>query len=180
MPTDKEIVTTMQENPEKGFRLLMSSYMQPVYWHIRRLVVAHDDAQDATQETFMRVFRAFDQYKPEYALKPWILRIATHEALRLLGHHQGKTMLSLDDEASAELFNLKADEYVDYGDKLAVKLQQAVLTLPVKQQLAFNFRYFDELTYEEIATITDSTAANVKANYHFAKEKIVEYMKNHD
>ena len=84
------------------------------------------------------------------------------------------------DEASEDIFNLKADEYVDYNDVVAIKLQQAVHALPFKQQLAFNLRYFDDLSYEEIAEITDSEAANVKANYHIAKEKIVQYIKNHD
>lgn len=169
----------MKENPKTGFSLLMASYMKPVYWHIRRLVVAHVDAQDVMQETFVRVFRSFSQYDESQPLTAWIFRIATNEALRLLGKRKGEMQLSLE-EASDDLFNLKADEYVDYSDAEAVKLQKAILALPAKQQIAFNLRYYDEMSYDDIALITGSTAANVKANYHNAKEKIVNYLKTND
>lgn len=179
MPIDNDIISAMREEPEKGFNKLMAVYMRPIYWHIRRLVVAHDDAQDVLQETLVRIFHAFDQYNPQFSLKSWIFRIATNESLRFLEHQRGKNILSLED-APEDVFNLKADEYVDYSDVLAVKLQQAVHILPLKQQLAFNLRYFDELSYEEIATITGFEKNNIKANYHIAKEKIVQYIKNHD
>lgn len=179
MPTDQDIVKAMKKDPQTGFRFLMDCYMKPVYWHIRRLVVAHDDAQDAMQETFLRVFRSFEQYDENQPLNAWIFRIATNEALRLLGKRKGEAQLSLD-EASDDLFNLKADDYVDYSDAEAVKLQKAILSLPAKQQIAFNLRYYDEMSYDEIALVTGSTAANVKANYHNAKEKIVNYLKTND
>lgn len=179
MPTDHEIISAMKKSPNKGMGLLMKAYMKPVYWHIRRLVVAHADAQDAMQETFVRVFRSFSQYNENQTLTAWIFRIATNEALRLLGKHKGKNELSLDD-TSEDLFNLKADAYVDYSNAEAVKLQKAILSLPAKQQIAFNLRYYDDLSYEDIALITGSTEANVKANYHYAKEKIVNYLKTND
>ena len=169
----------MVKDPDKWFGMLMKEYREPVYWHIRRLVVSHDDALDATQETFLRVFKSLYQFNAEYSLKAWILRIATNEALRLLGRNQGRITVSLD-EPTAEILNLRADDYFDYSDKLAIKLQQAVHSLPVKQQLAFNFRYYDEMSYEEIANVTGSTAANVKANYHIAKEKIIQFMNNNE
>ena len=179
MPTDQDIIKAMKKNPQQGFRLLMTSYMKPVYWHIRRLVVAHDDAQDAMQETFVRVFRSFAQYDENQSLTAWIFRIATNEALRLLGKRKGEAQLSLD-KASDDLFNLKADDYIDYNDIEAVKLQKAILALPAKQQIAFNLRYYDEMSYDDIALVTGSTAANVKANYHNAKEKIINYLKTND
>ena len=169
----------MVKDPDKGVEMLMKEYREPVYWHIRRLVVSHDDALDATQETFLKIFKAFDQFNAEYSLKSWILHIATNEALRLLGRNQGRITISLD-ESTAEILNLRADDYFDYSNKLAIKLQQAVHSLPVKQQLAFNFRYYDEMSYEEIANVTGSTAANVKANYHIAKEKIIQFMNNNE
>lgn len=169
----------MKKDPQTGFRLLMDSYMKPVYWHIRRLVVAHADAQDAMQETFVRIFRSFGQYDENLPLAAWVFRIATNEALRLLGKRKGVSQLSLD-EASDDLFNMKADDYVDYSDAVAVKLQKAILALPAKQQIAFNLRYYDEMSYDDIALVTGSTAANVKANYHNAKEKIVNYLKAND
>lgn len=177
MHNDKDIIKAVQADPEHGFRLLLKRYSEPVYWHIRRLVVAHDDAQDTSQETFVRVFCHFRQYDSKQSFKAWVFKIATNEALRLLGKRSGKVMVSLDDTPE-ETLNMKADEYFDYSDALSVKLQQAVHALPVKQQLAFNMRYYDELSYKEIAAVTGFTAANVKMNYHVAKEKIVKFMKS--
>ena len=171
---DTDIVSALKENAENGFRLLMARYKEAVYWHIRRLVVSHDDAQDAAQETFVRVFRSFSQFKGGCAFGTWIYRIATNEALRILERRRDG-QFSLDDPGVGAN-GMMADEYVDYSDLESVKLQKVILSLPTKQQLAFNLRYYDELSYEEIATITNSTAANVKANYHVAKEKIIRYM----
>ena len=179
MTDDNHILPAIRENAEKGFRLLMAEYREPVYWHIRRLVVSHADAQDATQEAFIRIFRSIDQYSGEGTFRAWIFRIATNEALRLLGRNQGKTTLSLDDTVTATL-TMKADDYFDYSDVEAVRLQKAITALPAKQQLAFNLRYYDDLSYREIAAITDSTEATVKANYHFAKEKIIKFMNSNE
>lgn len=175
MADDKDIITQLSQHPEQGFRQLMAKYKEPVYWHIRRLVVSHADAQDAVQETFVRIFRNFSQYDQTRSFKAWIFRIATNEALRMLGRQRGEQMLSLDDNTSG-LLNMKADCYFDASDELAVNLQKAILTLPAKQQLAFNLRYYDELSYEEIAEIADSTAASMKVSYNVAKEKIIKYM----
>lgn len=171
---DKELVELTVKEPEKGFRHLMAKYKEAVYWHIRRLVVAHEDAQDATQETFVRVFRSLSDFKSECSFRSWIYRIATNEALRLLSRHK-EERVSLDDSFS-ELSNLMADEYVDYSDLETVKLQKAILSLPTKQQLAFNLRYYNDLGYDEIAAIIGSTTDSVKSSYHIAKDKIVKYM----
>jgi RNA polymerase sigma-70 factor (ECF subfamily) len=179
MANDKEIIQAMRQDVEKGFRLLMASYKEPVYWHIRRLVVSHADAQDAAQETFMRVFRNFSQYNEENSFKAWIFRIATNEALRLLGRQKGDMMLSLD-EVTADMLGTKNDAHFDSSDAITMKLQQAILHLPAKQQLAFNLRYYDELSYEEIAEVAGSTAASMKVSYNIAKEKIIAYMNNND
>ena len=179
MTDDNQIIPLIRENAEKGFRLLMAKYKEPVYWHIRRLVVSHADAQDATQDTFLRIFRSFGQYSGEGSFKAWIFRIATNEALRLLGRNQGKTALSLDETPLVTL-TMKADDYLDYSNIEAVKLQKAITALPAKQQLAFNLRYYDDLSYKEIADVTGSTETTVKANYHFAKEKIIKYMNLND
>ena len=171
---DKDIIRTIREERETGFRLLMRKYKQPIYWHIRRLVVAHDDAQDATQETFIRVFRSFDKFKDDSSFRGWIFRIATNEALRLIGYRkQGQTSLEEDENG---VNRIASDNYVDYTDLEAVKLQKAILSLPTKQQATFNMRYYDELSYDEIAEATGSTASAAKMNFHIAKEKIIKYM----
>ena len=179
MTDNKDIIQAIRENAERGFRLLMAEYKEPVYWHIRRLVVNHADAQDATQDTFVRIFRSYEQYSGEGSFRAWVFRIATNEALRLLGRHQGKTMLSLEENVTATL-TMRADDYYDYSDVEVAKLQKAILALPAKQQLAFNLRYYDELSYEEIAEVTGASAASMKMNYHLAKEKIIEYMQKKD
>lgn len=162
------------KEPEKGFRYLMAKYRDTVYWHIRRLVVSHMDTQDATQETFVQIFRSISDFKGKGSFRSWIYRIATNEALRIVNRRQSD-QLSLDD-SPAELGNMIADDYVDYSDLETVKLQKAILSLPAKQQLAFNLRYYNELGYDEIAEIIGSTADSAKQNYHIAKEKIIKYM----
>lgn len=175
---DNVIIDTLKESPERGFRMLMMKYQEPLYWHIRRLVVSHDDAQDAAQETFVRIYRSFDQYRGDCSFRSWIYRIATNEALRIISKRR-QEVVSLESAATGVQF-IAGDNYIDYDDKVAVKLQKAILTLPPKQQLAFNLRYYDELSFDEIARIADSTPSSIKASYHVAKEKIVKYMNSND
>ena len=175
---DKDIVQALRKRSETGFRLLMKKYGQPVYWHIRRLVVAHDDAQDATQETFIRIFRSIDKFRKDSSFRGWIFRIATNEALRLIGSRRpDEVSLEADGNCANRVL---ADTDVDYTDLEAVKLQKAILSLPAKQQAAFNLRYYDELSYEEIAEATESTLSSAKMNFHIAKEKIIKYMNSND
>ncbi len=175
---DKDIIQAIREKTEKGFRLLMLKYKQPIYWHIRRLVIWHDEAEDATQETFIRVFKSFDNFKNDDSFRAWIYRIATNEALRQIDSRKTEQVpLEVDaDEAN----HMMADSYIDYSNLEAVKLQKAIHSLPIKQQTTFCLRYYDELSYDEIAAATNSTASSAKANYHIAKEKIVSYMKSND
>ena len=175
---DNVIIDTLKESPERGFRILMMKYQEPLYWHIRRLVVSHDDAQDAAQETFVRIYRSFDQYRGDCSFRSWIYRIATNEALRIISKRR-QEVISLESAATGVQF-IAGDNYIDYDDKVAVKLQKAILLLPPKQQLAFNLRYYDELSFDEIARIADSTPSSIKASYHVAKEKIVKYMNSND
>ena len=174
--SDLEIIRIVQHNPENWFRILMKEKWESVYWHIRRLVIHHEDAQDATQETFIRVFRSIGKFREDSSLNVWIYRIATNEALRLIEKRRNSDISIVDDE-SPEVQMLADEEYVDFADLEAVKLQNAILTLPRKQQLAFNMRYYDEMEYEDIARIIGSTSSSVKASYHIAKEKIIKYMK---
>lgn len=172
---DGELVKLAMKQPEKGFRMLMDKYREAIYWHIRRLVVDYDDAQDATQETFIRVFRFLHQFKGDCSFRSWVYRIGTNEALRIIEQRRCD-QLSLD-EASEAANGVMADEYVDYTDLEAVRLQQAIQALPTRQQLAFNLRYYDELGYDEIARIMESSTDAAKSNYHLAKEKIIKFMK---
>lgn len=175
---DNDIYTSMRRNPESGIRMVMQKYGEPVYWHARRLLVSHDDAQDAVQETFIKVFRSFHSLKEAKALRSWIYRIATNEALRIIERNKTPRLLteSIDDSAT----DIAAADYTDYTDLEAVKLQKAILSLPPKQQAVFNMRYYDEMEYQQIAEAMETTVSTVKVNYHLAKEKIIKYMNSND
>ena len=175
MIDDKDIINAVRRDSQNGFRILMKEKWESVYWHIRRLVIHHADAQDATQETFIRLFRSFNKFRGESSLKVWIYRIATNEALRVIGKRRND-IISIDDDNVSDVRMIADEEYVNYADVEAVKLQNAILSLPPKQQLTFNMRYYDELEYDEIASIIGSTPSSVKASYHIAKEKIIKYM----
>ena len=169
---DEYILSTFMLEQERGFRLLMSKYKEPIYWFVRRMVVDHADAQDVTQNTFIKVFRSADSLHEVRSLKSWLYRIATNEALSFLrGKNNGQC--SIDD---LKMDTPQADAYVDFDDVEAVKLQCAIATLPTKQRLACHLHYYDELSYQEMAEVMESSAATAKVNYHLAKEKIVKYM----
>ncbi len=154
---DNDIIAEMRRQPEQGFRLLMRKYREPVYWHIRRMVVTHADAQDAAQETFVRIFKSMDSYRGNTSFAAWIYR------------HDNVDM----EREGTNLFDqMPADNYINIADTEAVNMQRAILALPPKQQVVFNMRFYDEMEYGDIAAATDSSVAAVKMNYHLAKEKV--------
>ena len=179
MMDDKEILDLCSKDQRKGFRLLMDLFQEPLYNHIRRLLVSHEDTQDALQETFVRVFRGLNTFKGNSALSTWLYRIATNESLRIIDKKKREADISSEDMQQELIGKLKTAEYIDYDDAMAVKFQEAILTLPEKQRLVFNFRYYDELEYDEIAKILDTKADTLKVNYHYAKEKVKNYILNH-
>ncbi len=170
-PTDTTISEKMRTNPNEGMKMLMDEYQEKLYWHVRRLVVYEDDTEDLLQEIFIRIYLKFDSFKGNSSLFSWIYRLATNEALSFLRKKMVKK-LPLD---NARL--QAADSFFEYGDKEAVALQNAIHALPAKQQTVFNMRYYDELSFKQIAEITNTSENAAKANYCFAKQKIVERMK---
>ena len=178
MINEDKIRETWNSNRERGFKLLMESFQEAIYNYIRRLVVTHEDAQDVLQEVFIRVFRHMDQFRNESSLSTWIYRIATNESLRLLNSRKEEGTISSEEIQEELIEKLKASDYIDYDNELAVKFQEAILSLPEKQRLVFNLRYYDELEYEEISRILDTKVDTLKVNYHYAKEKIKEYIIN--
>lgn len=148
-------------------------YQEPLYWHVRRMVVGHEDAEDVLQETFIKIFQHLSDLQKNESERAWVYRIATNEALQWL--RTKREMVYLDDEEvelKPLLDTLLTDGYIDTGDELVLRFQEAILRLPTMQRTVFNLRYYDELPYEEIALITGSTAASAKTNYHLAKTKI--------
>ena len=152
---------------------VIERYQEPLYWHIRRMVVSHEDAEDVLQETFIKIFQHLSELQKNESERAWVYRIATNEALQWL--RTKREMVYLDDEEvelKPLLDTLLTDGYTDTGDELVLRFQEAILRLPTMQRTVFNLRYYDELPYEEIALITGSTAASAKTNYHLAKTKI--------
>ena len=178
MINENKIREACSSDRERGFKMLMNSFQVPIYNYIRRMVVSHEDAEDVLQEVFIRIFRHIDQFREESSLSTWIYRIATNESLRLLNSRKKRETVSTEDMQESLISQLRASDYVDYENELAVKFQEAILRLPEKQRLVFNLRYYDELDYEEIAYILDSKVDALKVNYHYAKEKIKEYILN--
>lgn len=175
--SNAEIINTISSNPERGFRMLMRRYGEPIYWHIRHLAVSHDDTEDIMQETFIKVFRSISSLNDSNALTAWIYRIATREALTVI--RQKRQPAELLDNAAAKA-NMTADSYIDYSDLEGIRLQKAILSLPEKQRLTFNLRYYSEMDYDQIAETLGTTPSTAKVNYHLAKEKIKKHLSSND
>ena len=177
MINEDKIRQVYASDPKKGFKMLMDNFQVPIYNYIRRLVVSHEDAEDVLQEVFIRVYRNLGQFRGESSLSTWIYRIATNESLRLLNTRKDEEAIPAEEVQEELIGKLKASDYIDYENELAVKFQEAILSLPEKQRLIFNLRYYDELDYEEISRILDSKVDTLKVNYHYAKDKIKEYIR---
>lgn len=174
---EAEIIELMssEKSREKGVRLMMDAYQSRLYWHIRRFVVDHDLAQDILQDTFIKAYQNFHQFKQESQFYTWLYRIATNESLQQL--NKMKKMQKSDEEVGNHLQNLVADNVQPSADEIQVLLQQAINTLPDKQKLVFNMRYYEDLPYEEISQILDMSVGTLKTNYHYAKQKVEDYLK---
>lgn len=158
--------------------MLIERYQQPLYWHIRRMVVSHDDAQDVLQNTFIQIHQHLGDLKNTDQERAWVYRIATNEALQWLRNRH--EYLSLDSDDASPLINtLTTDIYTDTGDRLVLLFQEAILTLPTMQRTVFDLRYYDKLPYEEIASIVGISVSSAKTDYHYAKEKISKYITAH-
>ena len=176
--TDTEILAQFSVPSTRNFAFnqLVRIYQQKVYWHIRKMVIDHDDADDLTQETFIKVWKALDNFKGDSQLFTWIYRIATNECLNHLAKKKRRFFLPIND-ITEELSNKIDDSNLISGDEIQLKLQKALLTLPDKQRLVFNMKYYDEMKYEEISEITGTSVGALKASYHLAVKKVEEHLK---
>ncbi|TLX74958.1 RNA polymerase sigma factor [Labilibacter sediminis] len=161
---------------QEAFRLIMSKYKERLYWHIRKIVLSHDDADDALQNSFIKIWQNLSSFQGNSALFTWLYRIATNEALTLLKKKKRVNLYSINDEDNSYGENLKSDPYFD-GNDLQLKLQQAIGKLPDKQRVIFNLKYFEELKYSEISEILDTSVGSLKASYHHAAKKIESFLK---
>ncbi len=186
--TDQEILEKYREPSTRNwaFNLLVRQYQQKIYWHVRKMVIDHDDANDLVQDTFIKVWNSLENFRGDSQLYTWIYRIATNECLNFLSKKRRKFFLPIGD-VEGELLN-KLETNADYitsgsdpsGEEIQLKLQRALLKLPDKQRLVFNMKYFDDMKYEEIANITGTSVGALKASYHLAVKKVEDFLNKTD
>ena len=179
---DSEILEkfSRESTRNEAFNLLLNKYQQKIYWHIRRLVIDHDDTDDLVQEVFIKVWKSLSKFRNDSQLFTWLYRIATNESITFLNRKKLKKNVSLDETSGYELAETLADSAYFDGDKAQMKLQKALLTLPEKQRLVFNMKYFDDLKYEEISEILGTSVGGLKASFHIAVKKIEHFLLNTD
>ncbi|NQU85246.1 MAG: RNA polymerase sigma factor [Mariniphaga sp.] len=175
--SDQQIISDLRngEKQDLAFQKLVEKYQERLYWHIRKIVINHDDADDVLQNTFVKVWRNLKSFREESSLFTWLYRIATNESLTFLNSKKKRSVLPLNEVSDFLLENLESDSYFD-GEEIQKSLQKAILTLPDKQRLVFNMKYFDNLKYNEMSEVLDTSVGALKASYHHAVKKIEEYI----
>ena len=178
---DEKLLVTQLKNPdsqEEAFRNLMSLYKKRLYWHIRKIVLSHDDADDVLQNTFIKVFKNIHSFKENSKLYSWMYRIATNEAITFINKKAAKQHVDISELQYKMADNLQSDTYYS-GDEIQQILQKAIVTLPQKQQLVFNMKYFDEMKYTDMSEILGTSVGALKASYFHAVKKIEVFLKSH-
>lgn len=182
MISDQQIIENLTDETTRhdAFRLLVKKYKERLYWHIRKIVLCHDDADDVLQNTLLKVWRNIGSFRAESGLYTWLYRIATNESITFLQQKKKKTFWGTDDEINDYLLdNLRTDPYFN-GDDIQRRLQNAIAVLPEKQRLVFNMRYFDDIKYQDMEKILNTSEGALKASYHHAVKKIEEHLKSED
>ncbi|UKJ08840.1 RNA polymerase sigma factor [Solitalea lacus] len=179
--SDKDLLTRFRSESTRNlaFSLLIEKYQKRLYWHIRRLVIDHDDADDVIQEVFIKVWKNLDNFREDSLLYTWLYRIATNESITFLNRQKMRASENFEDHAGYLVDKLTDSIYVD-GNHIQMKLQRAILTLPEKQRIVFNIKYFDEMKYEDMSEILGTSVGALKASYHHAVKKIEEYFKQNE
>ena len=166
------------QTKEAAFTTIIKKYQERLYWHTRRMVVDHDDANDVLQNVFIRVWNGLENFREDSQLYTWLYRVATNESLTFLEGQKKRTAVSFSDVESGLSNKVKADSHFD-ANKLEWKLQLAIQQLPDKQRVVFSLRYYDEMPYEEMSRVLDTSEGALKASYHHAVKKIEDFIKNH-
>lgn len=160
---------------EKAFKTLLSLYKERLYWHIRNIVKSHDDTDDVLQNTFIKIYKNINNFKGDSKLFSWMYRIATNESITFINKNAKRLQITSEEVQQIAINNLTTDVYFE-GDAIQLKLQQAIATLPQKQQLVFNMKYFEDIKYKDMAEILDTSEGALKASYHIAVKKIEDYL----
>ncbi|WP_289044302.1 RNA polymerase sigma factor [uncultured Olleya sp.] len=166
-----------EKDKNAAFKKLISLYKERLYWHIRHIVKSHDDTDDVLQNTFIKIFKNINSFKGDSKLYSWMYRIATNEALTHIKRNSRIKNSSNEEVNQLAIDSLQSDVYFE-GDDIQLKLQKAIATLPEKQQLVFNMKYFQELKYSELSEILETSEGALKASYHIAAKKIETYLKD--
>ncbi len=176
---DKELLSMFRDVDSRSyaFNLIVRKYQERLYWHIRKIVISHDDTDDVIQNTFLKVWNALDGFREESQLYTWLYRIATNEALTFLKKKRTRFFIPIGDVEQQLICTLESSANLN-GDEIELKLQKAILTLPEKQRIVFNMKYYDKLKYEEMSEILDTSIGALKASYHHAVKKIEAAMEN--
>ena len=174
---DHDIFEILKTDINKGFGMVVERYSRKLYWHIRRLVILHEDADDTLQNTFMNAWKNISNFRNESSLYTWLYAIATNEALAIINKRKKNAAVSLDDLDSYFANSREGSTYFD-GDEAQAKLQNAVLRLPEKQRIVFNIKYFDDMTYEDMSKVLGTSVGALKASYHHAVKKIEDFITN--
>ena len=162
-----------------AFTEVIKLYTEPLYWQIRRLVESHDDANDLLQNTFMKAWSSIENFRGDAKLSTWLYKIAINESITFLERERKRLNISLDDQEATLANTIEADTHID-GDELAQKLRNAIATLPEKQRIVFNMKYFDDMKYEDISNILGTSVGALKASYHLAVKKIETFFSDND
>lgn len=178
-PDDKELLQQFKQagTKEKAFTAIIKKYQEKIYWHIRRMVIDHEDANDVLQNMFIKVWNGLESFREDSQLYTWLYRIATNESLTFLEQSKKRASVSLNNIESGLANKIVADRNFD-ANKLEWKLQLAIQQLPEKQRVVFNLRYYDEMPYEEMSKILETSEGALKASYHHAARKIEDYIRN--
>jgi RNA polymerase sigma-70 factor (ECF subfamily) len=179
-PDDQTLLQLFRqsENKELAFTSIIKKYQERLYWHIRRLVISHDDANDVLQNVSIKIWKGLANFREDAQLFTWLYRIATNESLSFLAIQKKRKAVDFDDVSNYLAEKLSAEKDFD-GNKLEWKLQLAIQKLPEKQKLVFQLRYYDEMPYEKMSRILDTSEGALKASYHHAAKKIEDYILNH-
>jgi len=179
IPAENETLVERLRDPatvREAFGEVIRLYTEPLYWQIRRMVQSHDDANDLLQNTFLKAWQSVENFRGDARLSTWLYKIAINESITFLARERKRLGISLDDQEAALAATIESDSDID-GDALARDLRKAIASLPEKQRLVFNMKYFDDIKYEDMSNILGTSVGALKASYHLAVKKIENYFK---
>ena len=176
MHDDEQLIEQLRDPQRcrKAFNEVIKIYTEPLYWQIRKMVIDHDDANDVLQNTFIKAWSSIENFRGDAKLSTWLYKIAINESITFINKEKQRNNVSLDDDDSFLINSLASDEWFD-GDDLRLELQKAINSLPEKQRVIFNMRYFDDMKYEDMSEILGTTVGALKASYHHAVKKIEKF-----